>query len=326
MPTWGDILKEINEANTHLINSGQAHVISGQDLIRRKYLSAMADKTKRPVILYATAWVASAVPNVSPNLTSIVTEDVHGLMEAAHGIAGESLDLIVHSPGGSPTAAEAMVKYIRSKFTDLRVIVPHMAMSAATMLACSADRVLMGKHSFLGPIDPQLIMHTALGPRAVPAQAIIAQFERAQKECADPEKLRAWLPMLNQYGPDLLETCRNASELSKQLVQNWLCAYMFKELPNPKERADPIGEWLAGHNNFLDHSRPLGREELIAKGLIVESLESDQEMQDIVLSIYHATSHTFTSTLAVKIIENHLGKAFLKLANAVQMPGQAQAN
>jgi ClpP class serine protease len=29
-----------------------------------------------------------------------------------------------------------------------------MAMSAATMIACAADVIVMGKHSFLGPIDP----------------------------------------------------------------------------------------------------------------------------------------------------------------------------
>ena len=43
-------------------------------------------------------------------------------------------------------------------------------------------------------------------------------------------------------------------------------------------------------------------------------LEDDQETQDLCLSIFHATAHTFTQTPGVKIIENHLGKAFMKLA------------
>jgi ClpP class serine protease len=41
-------------------------------------------------------------------------------------------------------------------------------MSAATMVACAANQIVMGKHSFLGPIDPQLILQTALGNRLVP--------------------------------------------------------------------------------------------------------------------------------------------------------------
>jgi ClpP class serine protease len=82
-------------------------------------------------------------------------------------------------------------------------------MSAATMVACAANQIVMGKHSFLGPIDPQLILQTALGNRLVPVQNILEQFERALRDGADPVKLRVWAPMLTQYGPDLLVTCQN---------------------------------------------------------------------------------------------------------------------
>jgi hypothetical protein len=51
----------------------------------------------------------------------------------------------------------------------------------------------------------------------------------------------------------------------------------------------------------------------MALGLTVMALEKDHAFQEAVLSIYHATMHTFTATNALKIIENHLGKAFLKL-------------
>jgi len=47
-------------------------------------------------------------------------------------------------------------------------------------------------------------------------------------------------------------------------------------------------------------------------GLIIENLEDDQEFQDLILSVFHATTHTFNGTNAVKIIENHMGKAFIK--------------
>jgi ClpP class serine protease len=56
-------------------------------------------------------------------------------MGVFYELKGKDLDLIVHSPGGSPEATEAIVTYLRSKFNDIRVIVPQAAMSAATMLA-----------------------------------------------------------------------------------------------------------------------------------------------------------------------------------------------
>lgn len=171
-----------------------------------------------------------------------------------------SLDLILHSPGGNLSAADACVQYLRSKFDHIRVFVPHAAMSAATMIACAADEVVMGKHSFLGPIDPQFIMQTSLGARSIPAQAILDQFEVAKGECTDPRKLAVWLPMLQQYGPDLLIQCQNVSALSQELVRNWLTAYMFKGQGDGAERAAKLAEWLANHRQFKTHSRYLNRD------------------------------------------------------------------
>jgi hypothetical protein len=39
-----------------------------------------------------------------------------------------------------------------------------------------------------------------------------------------------------------------------------------------------------------------------------------------VLSVFHATTQTFDGTPAVKIIENHLGKAFVKMERTVSIP------
>jgi hypothetical protein len=188
-----------------------------------------------------------------------------------------------------------------------------MAMSAATMIACAANLIIMARHSFLGPIDPQLLMQTGLGPRYVPAQAILDQFDRALLDANDPVKLRAWAPMLSQYGPDLLVTCQNLVKLSEQLVSEWLENYMFSGQANAKNQAVVIASWLSAHNIFLAHARPIPRDQLAAKGLVIHDLEANQSEQDAFLSVYHAASHTFAATACVKIIENHLGKAFMKM-------------
>ena len=70
----------------------------------------------------------------------------------------KELDLILHSPGGSPSAAEGIVSYLRSRFDDIRVIVPLKAMSAATMVACAANQIVLGKHSFPRPTVPQMLV------------------------------------------------------------------------------------------------------------------------------------------------------------------------
>jgi len=315
MPTWGEVLVEINETAQQLHAQGIS--VNPFDLVRRKYLGLVAAHTQRPAILYATAWLSN--PNAPASLVSVADDDMLGFMEAVHGLAGPNLDLILHSPGGSASAAEQIVKYLRTKFDHIRIIVPHMAMSAATMIASAADRILMGKHSFLGPIDPQLIMQTALGPRSVPAQAILEQFDRALRDGADPAKLRVWAPMLTQYGPDLLVTCQNAVKLSEDLVSEWLKSYMFRGQTDAEAKGNEIAHWLSDHSAFKTHARPISRDELLGRGLSgIDALEQDQTAQDLFLSVHHATAHTFTNTPAVKIIENNLGKAYVRMMNVLQ--------
>lgn len=198
--------------------------------------------------------------------------------------------------------AGAIVVYLRSRFSHIRVIVPQLAMSAATMIACAADEIVLGTHSFLGPIDPQFVLHTAVGQRAVPPQAILDRFDKAQRECADPAKLSVWMPMSAQFGPDLLVQCESALDLSKKMVATWLEAFMFKDVQNSQERtekAQSVSDWLADHQKFKSHSWHIPRSDVEAHGLKVSKLEDNQAFQDLVLSVFHSVTHTFASTSAL---------------------------
>ncbi len=307
MPTWGEILQELNTPpNT-------------PDLIRRKYLQELVKYTNRDVILYSTKWTDPT--GVTPDLISITEEDIQGFMEVIHGLRNTNLDLIIHSPGGSPVATEAIVKYLHKKFNDIRVIVPQAAMSAGTMLACSGSRILMGKHSFLGPIDPQFILPTHIpgSSRMVPAQAILDQFELAKKECKNSENMGSWIPILNQYGPGLLVECKNAIALSRRLVRDWLANYMFKGMKRASYKAAFVAKRLAAHQDHKRHARHLDRDDCKNMGLVIDDLEQDQTLQDLVLSVFHASTLTFTVTPAVKIIENQNGKAFIKMSGRIMI-------
>jgi len=315
LPSWGEILREIanKEAEwVELVKQGKRNIPNPCDAVRRKYLAKLYEYTGRNTIIYASSWTQPH--QIPPEFVSITEEDIQGFMEAIYGLKGDSLDLILHSPGGLPGATEALVSYLRKKFNDIRVIIPQAAMSAATMLACAANKIVMGKHSSLGPVDPQLILQTPLGRRSVPAGAILDQFNLAKSECeTNPKRLGTWVPILQQYGPALLVESINAVELSKELVYKWLKEYMFKGEEDAEERARRISETLSDYQYFKSHSRHISIDEAKKIGLAVEELEDDQEFQDLVLSVFHATTITFDKTSAVKIIENHEGRAFIKL-------------
>ncbi|HUT60833.1 MAG TPA: serine protease [Phycisphaerae bacterium] len=242
-------------------------------------------------------------------------------MTVIHDLPGPDLDLILHSPGGSPHTAESIVRYLRSKFSSIRVIVPSLAMSAATMIACAADSIVLGKHSFLGPIDPQIVVtmrHT--GPVFYPAHAILDQFELAKRECGDPRKMGAWVPMLPQYGPALLVQCKHALKLAKDLVTGWLGAYMFRGKRGAARKGSTIARQLSSHSRWKSHGRQIGRDDLEKMGLRIDKLEDDPVSQDLFLSVFHATTHTFSMTPAVKIIENSIGKAFVQQVQVSPVP------
>jgi hypothetical protein len=318
MPTWGGILEELKE----LRKAGNPIPF---DVVRRKYLSKLHEHTGRNIIIYMSQWSQPGVND--PENISIIEEDIQGLMEVIHGLEGKKLDLIIHSPGGSAEATEAMVNYLRTKFTNIRVVVPQAAMSAATMMACGADEIIMGKHSSLGPIDPQMLVYTQFGPKYAPAEAILDQFNLAKIECKDPENLGTWMPILSQYGPALLIECKNAQALSETLVSDWLEKYMFKDRDDASRIAHYIASYLSAHSEFKSHGRHICREKARSEiGLKILDLEEDQIYQDLVLSVFHATTHTFTGTPAVKIIENHLGKAFVKIERNIvfQAPPQVK--
>jgi hypothetical protein len=306
MPTWGEILQEINDTPS-------AQGGPDWDGVRRKYLTQLRALTGRNTVVYYTDWMSG----LGGNAVSIVLEDMMGLMECYHGLQGKSVDLILHSPGGDATAAASLVAYTRKKFTDVRVIVPLAAMSAATMWALSADRILMGKHSQLGPIDPQLALQQGM----VPADALRRQFETAKRECADdPRVLSVWLPTLQQYYPGLLELCSDAGKLAKRLVTNWLAEYMFAGRDDAAEKAAEVAAYFADDEGDHGlHSLGIDREAAKEQGLVIDALEADPALQDAVLSVHHATMHTLSGSPAVKIVENHLGRMFVKMAQQIQV-------
>ncbi len=87
---------------------------------------------------------------------------------------------------------------------------------------------------------------------------------------------------------------------------------MFSGDFEAEKKAKRIAETLSDHSLFKSHSRHIDRAYAESIGLKVDRLEADDRLQDLVLSVFHATTHTFEGTPAVKIIENHLGKAFIK--------------
>lgn len=231
-----------------------------------------------------------------------------GFMETCSNVTERNLDLFLHSPGGNPDAVEQICEYLRTRFDHIRAIVPLNAMSAATMIALSADEIMMGAHSQLGPIDPQLTVLMPEGPRTSSAQAIKDQFTLAVEQCQDPKNINAWMPILRSYAPGLLAACDHAAQRAKEIVVKALRDHMFAGAKDADQRAKDAAEWFGNAEEFLSHGRPVRREAARDQGLRVTDLEADDDLQDAVLSVHHATLITMANWPISKLIENHTGR------------------
>lgn len=311
MPAWGNVLNEINAKQ----QAGQQAV----DVVRRKYLKSLHQHTGRNVIAYYSGWLFR--PPTTPNL-SVGDDDMNAFMAAVHQLKREKgLDLILHTPGGDIAATEALVKYLWVMFDkDIRVIVPQLAMSAGTMLACAARSIVMGKQSSLGPIDPQI--------GGVPAQGVLDEFQMAVESIRkDPACAPLWQQIVSRYHPSFLNECVQAVNWSRSMVNGWLCENMFSAHEGKEAIAQTIVSYLGDHSATSAHARHVPITKCEEIGLKVERLEDDKKFQDLVLTVHHAYMHTFSMSPAVKIVENQNGVATVHMAAFQPVfrtsPGQA---
>lgn len=308
MPNWKQLLDEVSaEGNTF-------------DIIRRKYISQLYEKTNRNIIVYYSGWLQkSDLSNQGVSGFEINDNDKNGFMSAIHGMdRKKGLDLILHTPGGVLSAAESLVDYLRSMFgNNIRAIVPQLAMSAGTMMALSCKEIIMGKHSSLGPIDPQIY--------GLPAHGIIEEFERAKDEIsgkkdADPTKsippnpglIPVWQPIIAKYNPTLIGECKKAIDWSEEIVKEWLKTGMFKDDIDAENKINKVVDELGSHAITKSHDRHISITKAKEISLNVIDLESDSELQDKVLTVHHSLMLTFSSTPSIKIIQNQDGVAFVQ--------------
>ena len=297
MPNWKNLLSEVEAAGTTY------------DVIRRKYLARLHEVTGRNIILYYSGWLHKAeLEKVGYTGLGILDGDKNGFMATIHELQRDKgLDLLLHTPGGDIAATESIVDYLRSMFgTDIRAFIPQLAMSAGTMIALSCKEIILGKHSSLGPIDPQI--------HGLPAHGIIEEFDRAANEIkVDQSRIPLWQPIIAKYHPALIGECQKAISWSNQMVREWLISGMFDGDADGPTKADAIIAELADHALTKSHARHISLKRAQDMGIRAIALEDDADLQEAALSVHHACIQTLSAPSVCKIIENHVGVAYVDI-------------
>jgi hypothetical protein len=312
VPNWGSVLKEIQKEHDEPSDSAS-------DKVRKKYLMELHAHTGRNIICYYSGWLSK-----SPNIEGldINDEDKNGFMLCFHGMDwSKGLDLFLHTPGGSVAAMESLVHYIKQLFgNDVRAFVPQIAMSAGTMIACSCKEIFMGKHSNLGPVDPQI--------NGLHAYAVVEQLEMAYEDIIqDNRRAYVWNPILSNYTPGFVQQCEWAIQRSKDLVQGYLKENMFAGRTNAKQLADQVVTVLTDFGSDKGHDWHVHADACKIAGLEIRDLENpgDRKLQDLVLTVHHCFMYTLSNTGCFKMVESHVGRRWVKLLQQqilIQQPPQ----
>jgi len=201
--------------------------MSNAFFVHMRKIQEYQNSTKRKLVVYNALFAHPA--GIIMNEDAEIIENILRSCDCA-SFAG--LDLMVHSPGGMPDAAGDIIRVCRTYFKSFRVVIPNMAMSAATALAMGSDEILMSETSKLGPIDPQMVFQTKEGAFMRAAKSFIDAFSSLVNEAnalaGTGRPVAAHLHLLTKQDPSWIVECVRARNATTALAERVLKSGMLR--------------------------------------------------------------------------------------------------
>ncbi len=184
------------------------------------------------------------------------------------------LSLILDTFGGQTSAAWRLINLIRSFGDEIEVIIPTKAMSAGTLMALGADRLVMTKQAALGPIDPSLDNHplspeitSANGNKMqmpVSAEAVRGYLEEVKKDVKGSAAIAAvWTDLASRIHPIVLgEIFRLGGQIRAMATE-----LIGRQVKDPKKQKTII-QLLCSDSGSHDYT--INRRKAEAIGLNIE--------------------------------------------------------
>jgi ClpP class serine protease len=183
----------------------------------------------------------------------------------------DRLDVILESSGGSIDPAYNIGLLLRRYAKkELNIIIPRWAKSAATVLACAGDKILMTPVAELGPVDPQITMFNALEGRLEEFSplSIDATLDLIRQEFQEGnEKLAQGLLERLQF-PLTLGSIKKSLEVGTHYIERLLSSRMLRD---DADKAKEIANGLV--HDYSNHGFCIEVDEACKLGLKVELLQ-----------------------------------------------------
>ena len=257
---------------------------------RKPLISKLQQQLDLPLVCFYTAFNQ---PVELENDDADMLEAVLQTMDLSRGLA-----LMINSPGGDGMAAERIINLCRSYSGtgEFVAMVPGKAKSAATLVCFGASKILMGRGSELGPVDPQFIT----GRKRFSCFEIIESYEDLFNRAVRTKgNLQPFLLQLQSYDPREIRQHRNYISLAEDIAVKNLASGMFAKR-HPSVIRKKIKSFLTPETTKA-HARAIFRTEARQCDLKIEDIEP--KFHEVASELPIRTSN-FVSLQASKCIES----------------------
>jgi len=264
---------------------------------RRSLYLQLEKEMKLPVISFFTSF---RYPVMLEDSDADMLEGVLQKCDLSKGFT-----LLLSSPGGDGLAAERIINICRSYSGtgEYQVIIPGKAKSAATMICLGANKLIMGKTSELGSIDPQMIYTEKDQVKRFSVYNIIKSYkELFLKAVKEKGNLQPYLQQLSNYDAREIAEFQAALSLSEDIALKALKTGMLSGL-SEKETRNKIKNFLTPEK-VKTHGRAIYAEDAQNCKLNVETKDLKEKLWTMVYELYVRLNNFVSTHNVAKCIES----------------------
>lgn len=185
----------------------------------------------------------------------------------------KKISLVLNTSGGNLEAPWPLVNLIREYCKFFEVIVMHRALSAGTMIALGADRIVMLPYSQLSPVDPaaEIVDNEKKQRRRLEIEDIIGYVDFAKEKIGIAEQsslAEIMKELTKEVSPTMLGSINRTHALVRRLAKNLLDLHK-QRLPEKqsKEIVENLTQKLYSHRHLINRKEA---KNLVGFGNIIE--------------------------------------------------------
>lgn len=230
----------------------------------RKILYKEIEKHReRPLIAYVTSGRQGAQGMISSDATRCFAEQLFKLPKET-----KKIDLLVNSFGGDGLASWRLITMIREFLGHdgyITCLVPFYAFSAGTLIAVGSNEIFMHPMASLGPVDPQIIVHTQGGATQFAYEDLAAYTNFLKEEgglTEQTEKSGLLQSLVGEIKPSVIGASKRSSMQAIVMAEKLMKLHMTG---TDAQKAEVIAEKLS--KSYFSHGHALSRKEASDLGL-----------------------------------------------------------